>query len=152
MLENAPSFLLSNPTALQKKYRALKDNPNMTRTGRGDLRESVKAAEQSALEMLVGLFDWLDSLDPQPMAGIVPLSEESQKVEAMKTDTPALIGPARAENAKNSPVSFHFACNRWLDLIYVIVLSDVQRSAGPKTQSRSRGPTSITFARCPTAI
>jgi len=66
--QNAPSFLLSNPITLQKKYLALKDNPNMTKTARADLRESVKAAEQSALEMLVDLFDWLDNLGPRPTA------------------------------------------------------------------------------------
>jgi len=68
-----------------------------------ELRKAVKASEQSALETLVGLFDWLDNLDPQPTAGIVPLCEESQKVEAMKANTP---GPTRAKNAKDSPVSF----------------------------------------------
>jgi len=63
----------------------------------------VKAAEQSALEMLVDLFDWLDNLGPQPTARVVPLCEESQKVEAMKTIAPALMGSARTRNARTPP-------------------------------------------------
>ena len=34
-------------------------------------REVVKASEQDTLEMLVELFDWLDSLDPQPTSEVV---------------------------------------------------------------------------------
>jgi len=102
VLKDAPQFLLSNPIALQKKYFKLKDDQNMQKR-KTELRKAVKASEQSALETLMELFDWLDNLDPQPTAGIVPLCEESQKVEAMKTNTP---GPTRAKNAKDSPVSF----------------------------------------------
>ena len=39
---------------------------------RTDFRRMVKAAEQETLEILVDLFDWLDGLEPQPTADIVP--------------------------------------------------------------------------------
>ena len=64
-LKRAPHFLLNNPITLQKKYLKLRDHPNMKK-GWADLRNAVKAAEENALEMLVDLFDWLDSIEPQP--------------------------------------------------------------------------------------
>ena len=47
---------------LQKKYSELKDGPNLNKK-RADLRKAVKSSEQDTLEMLVELFDWLDSLE-----------------------------------------------------------------------------------------
>src|SRR5258706_2916152 len=67
-LKNAPCFLLNNPVALQKKYLKRKDDPNM-KTARADLRKAVKASEETAMGMLVELFDWLDGLEPQPTMG-----------------------------------------------------------------------------------
>ena len=61
----APQFLLNNPVALQKENLKLKDDPNMKKT-KADLRNAVKTSEESALQMLVKLFDWLDGLEPQP--------------------------------------------------------------------------------------
>jgi len=69
-LRRAPHFLLNNPIALQKKYLKLRDHPNM-RKGRADFRNAVKAAEENALEMLVDLFDWLDSVEPRPTMEVV---------------------------------------------------------------------------------
>ena len=69
-LKSAPHFLLNNPIALQKKYLRLRDHPNMKK-GRAELRNAVKAAEQNALEMLVDLFDWLDTVESQPTMEIV---------------------------------------------------------------------------------
>ena len=118
VLKEAPQFLLNNPVALQKKYCKLKDNPSLKKT-KTELRKAVEAGEQSALEMLVDLFDWLDNLDPQLTAGVVSLCEEPQKVKSMKTDTPALMSPVRVKNAKNSPVSLHLVFTWCLNLIYV---------------------------------
>ena len=64
-LKDAPQFLLSNPVALQKRYLDLKDDPGET-----EMREEVKNGELRALGMLVYLFDWLDTLKPQPMTKI----------------------------------------------------------------------------------
>lgn len=61
VLRGAPQFALNNPIALQREYLKVKDDPNMMK-GRADLRKAVKASEQRALQMLVVLFDWLDSL------------------------------------------------------------------------------------------
>ena len=69
-LKNAPLFLLDNPLALLNRY---KNDP--TKKG------MVRACEQSALEMLVTLFDWLDGLEPQPAAEIVSLYEIYQNIE-----------------------------------------------------------------------
>jgi len=60
VLKDAPQFLLNNPIAPQKKYLKLKDDPNMKET-KTDLRKAVKTDELIALEMLVDLFDWLES-------------------------------------------------------------------------------------------
>ena len=82
MLQDAPQFLLNNPIALQKKYLKLKDDPNMKKT-KTELRKAVKAGEQSALRMLVDLYDWLDGLEPQQTAEIV---EKSQRTKAKAAD------------------------------------------------------------------
>ena len=129
VLKDAPQFFLSNPIALQKKYFKIKDTRNMKRT-KTELCKAVKASEQSALEMLVDFFHWLDNLDPQPTAGIVSLYEQSQKVKTLKTDAPAVMGPTSAKNAKDSPVSFHFAGTWCLNIVYVNALSRVQRTTG----------------------
>jgi len=64
--KDVPQFLLNNPIALQRKYLELKDKGGPTTRGQmRDFRESVKGSEQDALEVLVDIFDWLDSLEPQ---------------------------------------------------------------------------------------
>jgi hypothetical protein len=68
--ERAPLLLLNNPIALQKRYLKLKDDPNV-RSHQAYFREAVMASEQEALEMLVGFFEWLDGLEPQPTSKIV---------------------------------------------------------------------------------
>ena len=78
------------------------------------LCQAVKAGEQSALETLVDLFDWLDGLDSQPTAEIVPLYKERQPFKTMITNTPRPVGPPVglpvAKIAEKPVVSFHFAC------------------------------------------
>jgi len=65
-LKDVPQFLLNNPIALQRKYLEFKDKGGpKTRGQMRDFRESVKGSEQDALEVLVDIFDWLDSLEPQ---------------------------------------------------------------------------------------
>ncbi len=80
-LRGAPQFLLNNPVALQKEYLKLKDDPSMNKR-RVDLRNAVKASEQDALEMLVKLFDWLDSLEPR---GTTKIATRSYKREVVST-------------------------------------------------------------------
>lgn len=80
-LKDVPLFLLNNPVALQKKYLELKDGPNVKKR-RVDWRSAVTDAEQDALEMLVGLFDWLDGLQPQPQP---TTTEVPQDIQAKKS-------------------------------------------------------------------
>jgi len=76
VLEGAPQFFLNNPIALQRKFLELRDDPIMTKGGM-DLHNIVKADEKEALEMLVDLFDWLDSLDRPTTTGVVCLYDKS---------------------------------------------------------------------------
>jgi len=69
VLKDVPLFLLNNPIALQKKYLELKDGPSRTKR-EADWRKAVTDAEGNALEMLAGLFDWLDGLQPHPTTGV----------------------------------------------------------------------------------
>jgi len=48
-----------------------------------DLRNRVKTAEQNAFQMLVELFDWLDSLEPQRTTEIVTRSQEREIMSAV---------------------------------------------------------------------
>ena len=63
MFKDARQFHLDNPIALQKKYLEVKDQPDMENL-RTELWHHVKDGEQRALEMLVDLFKWLDTLEP----------------------------------------------------------------------------------------
>ena len=98
VLKDAPQFLLNNPIALQKKYSEFKDGPDMNNQ-RAKLRQAMKAAEQNALEMLVGLFDWLDGLEPHSATEIVSLYEHSQAIEAKVTDALAQMNQAATMEA-----------------------------------------------------
>ena len=76
VLKTARQFHLDNPIVLQKEYLKVKNGP-----GRANLRNAVKASDQSTLGMLVDLFDWLDGLRPQPVKDVVSLHERSQAIE-----------------------------------------------------------------------
>ena len=63
VLNGAPQFSFNNPVALQRKFLTRTDGLT-TRDKKMDarkreMRKLVKADERQALEMLVGLFDWL---------------------------------------------------------------------------------------------
>ena len=62
---NRPVFLLDNPI-----------------THNYSVRRKDKAGERKALEMLVTLLEWLDSLEPQPVTEIACLYEQYQNIEA----------------------------------------------------------------------
>jgi len=79
----------------------------------------VKDGEQRALETLVELFDWLDSLTPQPTRGIVDLYETSRAIEINILNTLAQMEQRVNKRAdidklmmtlqKKAAVSFHIA-------------------------------------------
>lgn len=108
-LKDAPHFLLNNPIALQKKYLRLRDHPNMKKGG-AELRNAVKTAEQNALEMLVDLFDWLDSVESQPTTEIVG------NPQSVQTDTRPSM---RQTDARNATVSYLSAFHQRSKLILV---------------------------------
>ena len=93
VLKDAPQFLLNNPIALQKEYSKLKGGASMNKE-RANLRKALQAAEQNALDMLVYLFDWLNSLEPQSVTGIVSPYEHFQAIEAKVTNVLARMGQA----------------------------------------------------------
>ena len=64
------------------------------------IRRQVLAGEKRALEMLVNLFDWLDSLKSQPTTEIVYLYDISQSIDVMITDTLAQMDQAATMKAE----------------------------------------------------
>ena len=70
-LRGNPVFLLDNPIT-----------PSVKLSFDSIVKSEGKAYEQRALEVLVKLFDWLDSLEPQPATEIVYLYEQYQNIEA----------------------------------------------------------------------
>ena len=115
ILRDAPQFFLDNPIGLQRKFLESKDDPDKKK-GRKEMRKAVKRVEQTALETLVDLFDWLDGLEPQPTTEIMTLYKMSQAIEAKITNTLAQMDSAPAmmeeinkltkELRKKSDVSF----------------------------------------------
>jgi hypothetical protein len=85
VFKDAPHFFINNPIALQKKYLGLKGG--ISKKEVKEMQKFVKRAEENALEMLVGLVDWLDGLEPQPTTEIITLYEKSQAIESMITNT-----------------------------------------------------------------
>ena len=80
VLRDAPQFFLDNPLALQKKYLSLKHDLKR-KNARMPIRRGVLAGEERALEMLVNLFDWSDSLKSQPTTEIVYLYDRSHSTD-----------------------------------------------------------------------
>ena len=75
LLKNAPLFLLDNPFALRDRF---KSDP--------DMRRKSEDCDRRAMETLVELLDWLDSLEPQPATEIVHLYKVYQNIETHTTD------------------------------------------------------------------
>jgi len=98
VLRDANQFLLDNPTALQKKYLILND-PDKKKSS-ASMRNAVQASEETALEVLVELFDWLDGLKSQPTTEIVCLYNMAQSIEAMITNTLAQMDQAATKKAE----------------------------------------------------
>ena len=64
------------------------------------MQKEVKHAEERALDMLCGLFDWLDNLEPQPTTNIVALYEKSSAIESKITNTLTQMDQASDKMAK----------------------------------------------------
>ena len=72
---------LNNPLALQKSLEKMKKQRKMTPQQLQKSRRSVQDAEASALDTLVEMFDWLDSLEPQPTLDFMSLYEQTQLID-----------------------------------------------------------------------
>ena len=75
------------------------------------MRKAVLAREERALEMLVNLFDWLDSLKSQPTAEIVDLYDISQNTDHQPgSSSPrgsSVRGPKEAITVPNNILGAH---------------------------------------------
>ena len=99
ILKYAPQFLFSNPIPLQKKFLELKDGPTKKKMRR-EMQNTVKSAEQTALEMLVELFDWLDGLEPQSTTDFMSLYKKSHAIESKITTALAQMDQASSQMAE----------------------------------------------------
>ena len=124
-LRDVDRFLLDNPIALQKEYLEL-DGDSTEKEVRAVRR---KASEDTALEVLVNLFSWLDNRVPQPTTEIVYLYNLSQGIEAKITNALAQMDQAATKKASidelmvalkdNSKVSSSPHSYSGLNLIFV---------------------------------
>ncbi|KAF8346281.1 hypothetical protein F5887DRAFT_1132409 [Amanita rubescens] len=71
-------FSLDNPLALWKKFIQFRGQRKMNKI---DLESAVKERHTQALQQLVFLFDWLDTLVPRPTKEIINLYKNSQEIE-----------------------------------------------------------------------
>ena len=108
-LKAAPQFAFDDPIAICKYNSA----PLL----------SMAEAEERSLKMLVKLFNWLDSLEPQSTTEIIRLRKLYQDIQASATSTFAQVSRAAARQAEinklttvieeNSSVSLS-PCLHWL--------------------------------------
>ncbi|KAF9464254.1 hypothetical protein BDZ94DRAFT_1297271 [Collybia nuda] len=88
-------YLLDNPVAMQDKY--LREKQKMESKGKvnqtilNTLKASVEEGHKKALGELVKIFDWLDSLSPQPTNDILSLYNQSQDIEKNISDALATM-------------------------------------------------------------
>ena len=74
-------FLLDNPLALRKKLIHFRGQRTTNKRVLAELESAVKDGHTRALRELVLLFDWLDTLEPQPTKEIIDLLNKSQEIE-----------------------------------------------------------------------
>ncbi|KIL58584.1 hypothetical protein M378DRAFT_312135 [Amanita muscaria Koide BX008] len=74
-------FRLDNPIALWKNYLARCSRSGVTRRERSEWRAEIHEKHQKALRMFLSLFDWLDTLVPQPTTDILRLYSKTQDIE-----------------------------------------------------------------------
>ncbi|KIL58591.1 hypothetical protein M378DRAFT_86306 [Amanita muscaria Koide BX008] len=74
-------FLINNPLAKWKKYVELCSQQDMKKKEHAKLKGTVREAHKKALAELVLVFDWLDTLEPQPTKEILHLYEKSLEID-----------------------------------------------------------------------
>ena len=74
-------FLLDNPLALQKNFMQLRSQRKTKKRVLAESESAVEEGHAKALRQLVLLFDWLDTLEPQPTKDIINLLKKSREIE-----------------------------------------------------------------------
>ena len=74
-------FIIENPLAGLKKLNEMKSQKVSVRGGLAPLKRKVKERHNEALEELTILFDWLDTLTPQPTKDIMNVYERYQQID-----------------------------------------------------------------------
>ncbi|KAM6499738.1 hypothetical protein JOM56_005246, partial [Amanita muscaria] len=74
-------FLVNNPLAKWKKYVELCSQQDLKKKEHAKLKGTVREAHKKALAELVLVFDWLDTLEPQPTKEILHLYEKSLEID-----------------------------------------------------------------------
>ena len=125
-LREAEQLFLDNPVALQKKYLGMKGHSIKEIS---KMRKAVQAGEETALGVLVELFDWLDGLKSQPTTEIVYVYNMSQSIEAAIANSLAQMDQATTKKAEidklivaltnNSEVSFSLCSCLGFSLILI---------------------------------
>jgi len=74
-------FLIDNPLAKWKKLVALKRENRITRRELVEMKRRLDECHAGALRSLALLFDWLDTLTPQPTRDIMNLYDRYQEID-----------------------------------------------------------------------
>ncbi|KIL58588.1 hypothetical protein M378DRAFT_1025098 [Amanita muscaria Koide BX008] len=74
-------FLVNNPLAKWKKYVELCSQQDLKKKEHAKLKGTIREAHEKALAELVLVFDWLDTLEPQPTKEILLLYEKSLEID-----------------------------------------------------------------------
>ncbi|KIL58589.1 hypothetical protein M378DRAFT_15436 [Amanita muscaria Koide BX008] len=74
-------FFVNNPLAKWKKYVELCSQQGLKKKEHAKLKGTIREAHEKALAELVLVFDWLDTLEPQPTTEILHLYEKSLEID-----------------------------------------------------------------------
>lgn len=79
-LRHTKRFLLENPIAMRKKYLAVAQQEDLELLE--ELEKAVNQSHRTALKALVNMFNWLDTVQPEPTAEIILLYDQYMKIES----------------------------------------------------------------------
>lgn len=80
-LQRKQQFHLDNPLAKWKKLNAILAQTRISDSELADSKQEVEECHNKALKALALLFDWLDTLTPQPTNDIADLFERYQQID-----------------------------------------------------------------------
>ena len=102
-LQDKKQFLLDNPLAKWKKLKAIRSQTRISDSDWTESKQEVEECHNKALKALALLFDWLDTLTPQPTNDIANLFERYQQIDlniANALSRASQIGGKKAELTK----------------------------------------------------